>query len=50
MVEFFERSLRQAVSSGHCGVRVADEMTWALSVGCGPTHPFEALLNDSLSR
>jgi len=50
MLEFYERSLQQAISRGYRGLRVAAEMTWALSVGCDQLIPLEALLNDYLPR
>jgi chemotaxis family two-component system sensor kinase Cph1 len=48
MFEFLERTARTASRHGFAGVRVAAEMSWALSAGCEQLIEFEALCNQYL--
>jgi chemotaxis family two-component system sensor kinase Cph1 len=48
MFEFLERTARMAARHGFAGVRVAAEMSWALSAGCEQLIEFEALCNQYL--
>jgi hypothetical protein len=50
MFEFFERTIETTLAKKFTGLRVASEMAWSLSTGCDQLIPFEALLNDHLSR